>query len=99
MGEPRTSGSDRQVLMDAVTLYFKAVDGKDVPGALALFNEDAELIVQTDHKRFEGHSAIGGMFTEFFANSLNIEHEILNWVVEPSSGKCATEQIYRGTLK
>jgi len=89
----------REHFVDVVTRYFKAVDDRDVEDTLEYFNDDAVLIVQTDHKRFEGKEAIRQMFSQFFENSPAIYHEVLNWVVEPTENKCATEQTYRGTLK
>jgi ketosteroid isomerase-like protein len=89
----------REHFIEVVTRYFQSVDNKDVEGTVACFNDDAVLIVQTDHKRFEGKQAIHQMFSEFYKNSVEINHEVLNWVVEPAENKCATEQIYRGTLQ
>jgi hypothetical protein len=39
------------------------------------------------------------MFTDFFAASVSIGHEIRNIVVEPAAAKVATEQGYFGELK
>ncbi len=38
------------------------------------------------------------MFTDFCGNSTSIFHEIENIVVEPATGKVATEQSYIGEL-
>jgi ketosteroid isomerase-like protein len=89
----------REYFVEMVTRYFKAGDNKDVEGEMACFNDDAALIIETDHKRFVGKEAIREMFSKFFANSVTINHDLVNWVVEPALNKCATEQIYRGTLK
>ena len=78
--------------------YFKAVDAMDVDAVLAHFADDATLTVQTDHATFAGAEEIRRMFTEFFASSASIFHEIRNIVVEPDAGKVATEQGYIGTL-
>lgn len=94
-----TTQYPRQYFVDMVTRYFQAVDNRDVDATVDCFNEDAVLIVQTDHKRFEGKQAIREMFSAFYENSTYVFHEVLNWVVEPERNKCATEQIYRGTLK
>jgi uncharacterized protein (TIGR02246 family) len=79
--------------------YFKAVDAMDVDGVLSHFAEDAVLIVQTDHATFAGAAEIRRMFTDFFAGSVSIFHEIKNIVVEPATGKVATEQSYIGDLR
>jgi hypothetical protein len=39
------------------------------------------------------------MFTDFFASSKTIRHEIRNIVVEETAGKVATEQGYIGELQ
>ena len=63
------------------------------------FADDATLTVQTDHVTFDGAAEIRRMFTDFFANSKTIRHEIRNIVVEEAAGKVATEQGYIGDLK
>ncbi len=78
--------------------YFKAVDAMDVDAVLAHFADDATLTVQTDHATFAGAEEIRRMFTEFFASSESIFHEIRNIVVEPDAAKVATEQGYIGIL-
>ena len=72
--------------------YFKAVDAMDVDAVLEHFADDATLTVQTDHATFAGAAEIRRMFTEFFASSESIFHEIRNIVVEPDAGKVSTEQ-------
>ena len=89
----------REALAAAPQTYFDAVDAMDVEGVLAHFAADATLTVQTDHARFEGADEIRRMFTDFFAASVSIRHEIRNLVVEESLGKVATEQGYIGELK
>jgi uncharacterized protein (TIGR02246 family) len=104
---PRRGGA---VATDTVTLtrerlaalpesYFKAVDAKDVDAILSHFANDATLTVQTDHAVFAGADEIRRMFTDFCGASVSIFHEILNIVVEPDTGKVATEQTYIGELK
>jgi len=78
--------------------YFKAVDAKDVDGILSHFADDATLTVQTDNAIFEGADEIRRMFTDFCDGSVSIFHEIKNIVVEPATGKIATEQSYIGEL-
>ena len=78
--------------------YFKAVDAKDVDAILSHFADDAILTVQTDHAVFAGADEIRRMFTDFCENSTSIFHEIKNIVVEPETGKVATEQSYIGEL-
>jgi len=78
--------------------YFKAVDAMDVDAVLSHFADDAIMTVQTDHATFAGAQEIRRMFTEFFASSESIFHEIRNIVVEPDAAKVATEQGYIGTL-
>ena len=89
----------REALAAAPQTYFDAVDAMDVEGVVAHFAADATLTVQTDHARFEGADEIRRMFTDFFAASVSIRHEIRNLVVEESLGKVATEQGYIGELK
>ena len=89
----------RDVLAAAPETYFKAVDAMDVDAVLAHFADDATLTVQTDHVTFEGAAEIRRMFTDFFANSRTIRHEIRNIVVEEVAGKVATEQGYIGELQ
>jgi ketosteroid isomerase-like protein len=78
--------------------YFKAVDAKDVDAILSHFAADAVLIVQTDHAVFGGADEIRRMFIDFCDHSVSIFHEIKNIVVEPDTGKIATEQSYIGEL-
>ncbi|MDH4177576.1 MAG: nuclear transport factor 2 family protein, partial [Thermoleophilia bacterium] len=88
----------REALAAAPKTYFDAVDAMDVDGVLAHFADDATLTVQTDHATFEGAAEIRRMFTDFFAASNSIFHEIRNIVVEEAAGKVATEQGYIGEL-
>ena len=78
--------------------YFKAVDAQDIDAIVSHFADDATLIVQTDHAVFEGAAEIRRMFTDFCDHSVSIFHEIKNIVVEPDTGKIATEQSYIGEL-
>jgi uncharacterized protein (TIGR02246 family) len=88
----------REALAAAPQTYFDAVDAKDVDGVLRHFADDATLTVQTDQVTFAGADEIRRMFTDFFAASKTIGHEIRNIVVEESVGKVATEQGYFGEL-
>ena len=88
----------RDALAAAPQSYFAAVDAMDVDAVLAHFADDATLTVQTDHATFDGAAEIRRMFTDFFANSKSIRHEIRNIVVEEAAGKVATEQGYIGEL-
>jgi len=94
-----TTGWTRDALAAAPQTYFDAVDAMDVDAVLAHFADDATLTVQTDHVTFNGAAEIRRMFTDFFAASVTIRHEIRNIVVEESAGKVATEQGYIGELK
>ena len=85
-------------LAKAPDTYFKAVDAMDIEGVMACFADDATLTVQTDQVTFTGAAEIRRMFTDFFAASVSIGHEIRNIVVEPSAAKVATEQGYFGEL-
>jgi ketosteroid isomerase-like protein len=89
----------REALAAAPQSYFDAVDAMDVDAVLAHFADDSTLTVQTDQVSFEGAAEIRRMFTDFFANSKSIRHEILNIVVEEAAGKVATEQTYIGELE
>ena len=89
----------REALAAAPQSYFDAVDAMDVDAVLAHFAEDATLTVQTDHVTFDGAAEIRRMFTDFFASSKTIRHEIRNIVVEETAGKVATEQGYIGELQ
>jgi uncharacterized protein (TIGR02246 family) len=79
--------------------YFKAVDAMDVDAIVSHFADDATLTVQTDHVTWTGADEIRRMFTDFCGASVSIFHEIKNIVVEPETGKVATEQSYIGELK
>ena len=79
--------------------YFRAVDAMDVDAILAHFADDATLTVQTDNVTFTGADEIRRMFTDFIGASVSIFHGIKNIVVEPDTGKVATEQSYIGELK
>jgi ketosteroid isomerase-like protein len=94
-----TDAWTRDTLVSAPQTYFDAVDAMDVDGVLAHFADDATLTVQTDHVTFTGAEEIRRMFTDFFAASVSIRHEIRNLVVEEARGKVATEQGYIGELK
>ena len=89
----------RETLAAAPQSYFDAVDAMDVDAVLGHFADDATLTVQTDHVTFDGAAEIRRMFTDFFANSKTIRHEIRNIVIEESAGKVATEQGYIGELQ
>ena len=88
-----------ETLAKAPDTYFKAVDAMDIESVMACFADDATLTVQTDHVTFTGAAEIRRMFTDFFAGSVSIFHEIRNIVVEPERAKVATEQGYIGELK
>ncbi len=88
----------REQLASLPDTYFKAVDAMDVDAILAHFADDATLTVQTDNVTFTGADEIRRMFTDFTGGSKSIFHEIKNIVVEPDTGKVATEQSYIGEL-
>jgi ketosteroid isomerase-like protein len=94
----QTAPLTREQLAALPDSYFKAVDAKDVESIVSHFANDAVLTVQTDHAVFAGKSEIRRMFTDFCGNSVSIFHEIKNLVVEPATGKIATEQSYVGEL-
>ena len=79
--------------------YFKAVDAFDPARVGSHFAEDAVMSVQTDHRTFNGRAEIERMFTDFFAASNTIYHDIRNMVVNIEAQKVATEQGYQGELK
>jgi ketosteroid isomerase-like protein len=79
--------------------YFKAVDAFDVKRVGAHFAVDAVMSVQTDHRTFNGRDEIERMFSDFFAASKTIFHDIRNMVVQTELRKVATEQGYQGELK
>ena len=95
----QTAPLTRSQLAALPVSYFKAVDAMDVDRILSHFADDATLTVQTDHAVFNGAAEIRRMFTDFVANSVSILHEVKNIVVEPETGKVATEQSYVGELK
>ena len=70
----------------------------DLDAIMAHFADDATLTVQTDQAVFDGADEIRRMFTDFCDNSVSIFHKIKNIVIEPASGKVATEQNYIGEL-
>jgi ketosteroid isomerase-like protein len=88
----------REQLAAIPARYFDAVDAQDVDRIMSHFADDATLTVQTDHAVFDGADEIRRMFTDFCASSVSIFHEIKNIVVEPETGKVATEQSYIGEL-
>jgi ketosteroid isomerase-like protein len=94
----QSSELTREQLAALPTSYFKAVDAQDIDAVVSHFAEDATLTVQTDHVTFDGSSEVRRMFTDFFASSNSIFHEIKNIVIEESAGKVATEQSYIGEL-
>ena len=98
MAATDTATLTREHLAALPASYFKAVDAKDVDAILSHFADDATLTVQTDHAVFSGADEIRRMFTDFCNGSVSIFHEIKNIVVEPESGKVATEQSYIGEL-
>ena len=79
--------------------YFKAVDAFDAKRVGAHFAEEAVVTVQTDHRTFTGRDGIERMFTDFFAASNTIFHDIRNLVVHTELQKVATELGYQGELK
>lgn len=87
-----------EALAAAPQSYFDAVDAKDVEGIVAHFADDATLTIQTANVTHNGKDEIRRMFTDFTGNSVSIEHEIHNMVVETDKGKVSTEQDYRGEL-
>src|SRR6266567_3951695 len=94
----QTAPLTRERLAALPDTYFKAVDAKDVDAIMAHFADDATLTVQTDQAVFDGADEIRRMFTDFCDNSVSIFHKIKNIVIEPASGKVATEQNYIGEL-
>ena len=89
----------REELAALPASYFRAVDAKDIDGIMSHFADEATLTVQTDQAVFGGAAEIRRMFTDFCDNSASIFHEIKNIVVEPETGKVATEQSYIGELR
>jgi ketosteroid isomerase-like protein len=94
----QSSELTREQLAALPASYFKAVDAQDIDAVVSHFAQDATLTVQTDHVTFDGASEIRRMFTDFFASSNSIFHEIKNIVIEEAAGKVATEQSYIGEL-
>jgi uncharacterized protein (TIGR02246 family) len=88
----------RDALAALPASYFKAVDAQDLDAVVSHFAQDATLTVQTDHVTFDGAAEIRRMFSDFFAGSKSIFHEIKNIVVEEATAKVATEQSYIGEL-
>jgi ketosteroid isomerase-like protein len=87
-----------EALAAAPQTYFDAVDAQDVDAICAHFADDATLTIQTANVTHNGIDEIRRMFTDFTENSVFIEHDIRNLVVEVDKGKVATEQGYRGEL-
>jgi ketosteroid isomerase-like protein len=88
----------RDALAALPVSYFQAVDARDVAAVCAHFAAAATLTVQTDHVTFTGEAEIRRMFSDFFANSTSITHEITNVVVDETTARVATEQNYVGEL-
>ena len=93
-----TPALTREALAALPASYFKAVDAQDPDAVVSHFAQDATLTVQTDHVTFTGNDEIRRMFSDFFANSDSIFHEIKNIVIEEPTAKVATEQCYIGEL-
>lgn len=87
-----------EALAAAPQTYFDAVDAQDVEGIVSHFADDATLTIQTANVTHNGKDEIRRMFTDFTENSVFIEHQIHNMVVEADKGKVSTEQDYRGEL-
>lgn len=90
---------DYNALHNAPQSYFDCVDAKDVEGIVSHFADDATLTIQTANITHNGKDEIRRMFTDFTENSVFIEHQIHNTIVEVEKGKVSTEQDYRGELK
>jgi len=90
---------DYAALASAPQTYFDAVDAQDVELIVSHFADDATLTIQTANVTHNGKDEIRRMFTDFTENSVFIEHQIHNMVVEADKGKVSTEQDYRGELK
>ncbi|MFM7693800.1 MAG: nuclear transport factor 2 family protein [Actinomycetota bacterium] len=89
---------DYAALANAPQTYFDAVDAQDVELIVSHFADDATLTIQTANVTHNGKDEIRRMFTDFTENSVFIEHQIHNMVVEADKGKVSTEQDYRGEL-
>jgi ketosteroid isomerase-like protein len=87
-----------EALAAAPQTYFDAVDAQDVEAIVSHFADDATLTIQTANVTHNGKDEIRRMFTDFTENSVFIEHQIHNMVVEAEKGKVSTEQDYRGEL-
>lgn len=87
-----------EALAAAPQTYFDAVDAQDVEGIVSHFADDATLTIQTANITHNGKDEIRRMFTDFTENSVFIEHQIHNMIVEVEKGKVSTEQDYRGEL-
>ena len=78
------------------TEYFRAMDQKDLDGLLALFADDATVLVLTDGTASEGAGEIRRTFGAFFETSESIDHRISKFVIDESAGTFATVQNYVG---
>ncbi len=87
-----------EALAAAPQTYFDAVDAQDVEAIVSHFADDATLTIQAANVTHNGKDEIRRMFTDFTENSVFIEHQIHNMVVEAEKGKVSTEQDYRGEL-
>ncbi len=66
----------------AIDRYFAAIDGKDLAGTLACFNEQALFSIGTADVQFHGKPEIARMLTDYFASYECIEHRDFTLVID-----------------
>lgn len=78
----------RGELIDLATMqYFGNVDKKDMDAALACFNDEALLCVQTAFTRHAGKAEIKRMFEDFFDAYETIVHKDFVCTVDEKNGR------------
>ncbi len=79
------------------THYFGNVDAKRLDPALACFQPDATLSVQTAGATHAGLPAIRRMFSDFFASTRSIFHGDYGHVVDVEGQRIASQFVARNT--
>jgi len=93
---------DRQQTEALVLAYFRAVDGEDLDGLLALLSPDCLFSVETHQVRLSGAAEISGMFRRLWSHHASVRHDQFRFLTDASAGRVAvqfqvTNQLQDGT--
>ena len=88
---------DPEALEAACYRYFELCDSANIDAVMAQYAPDAVETAMPGGETFTGAESIRKMYANLFADFDSMRHEISRVVVDPTRGRVATEQSFKGT--